>query len=215
MKIVFYDLEMVCYEHNKDVGEIIEIGAVLVDLTKKEILKTASVLVKPAEAITPFTTKITGITQKMVDKEGVSLPEAIRRIGKKISLNNHSWFAWGRDITTINKEFIKHGIKVDVGNFHNLAVFMRALHNESRNLGLVDACAYYGAEVVTPAHRALPDAISTGNLAIKMFSYHRSHLKEGENAKLDDEMQDLHNEMNCVLSRFGMSDKTMKALDAN
>lgn len=176
MKIAVYDLEMECWEDRKGVGEIIEIGAVLVDLSKGEITQKVNVIVKPQEPINPFTTKITGITQKMVNAQGVSLEEAVRRINKKISMKNNPWFAWGRDIDTIVREFTKKGIEFDVSNFHNLAVFTRTLHQKNRNLGLKEACEFYGAEIVSPAHRALPDAITTANLAIKLFEAHSPNV---------------------------------------
>lgn len=176
MKIAVYDLEMICWEDRKGVGEIIEIGAVLVDLEKGEITQKVNVIVKPEEAINPFTTKITGITQKMVDKQGVPLPEAIRRINKKISIKNNPWFAWGSDVSTIAREFTRHNIEFNVANFHNLAAFTRMMHNTSYSMGLKDACEFYGAEVVTPAHRALPDAITTANLAIELMKAHDPKL---------------------------------------
>lgn len=175
MKVAFYDLEMICWEDKRGVGEIIEIAVALADLKTGEITKTASVLVKPDEEINQFTTKITGITQRMVDKQGVPLEEAVRRISKKISFKNNPWFAWGRDVSTISREFTAKGIEFDVSNFHNLAVFTRLLHNENHSIGLKEACEFYGAEVVTPAHRALPDAITTANLGLKLLKAHNPY----------------------------------------
>ncbi|MCY9861213.1 exonuclease domain-containing protein [Vibrio coralliirubri] len=181
MKIAVYDLEMICWEDHKGVGEIIEIGAVLVDLEKGVITNKVNVIVKPNEAINPFTTKITGITQRMVDKQGVDLTEAIRRINKKISLKNNHWFAWGSDVSTIVREFTRHDIEFNVANFHNLAVFTRLLHKTSYSMGLKEACEFYGSEIITPAHRALPDAITTANLAIELFKTHDPKLLVRDN----------------------------------
>lgn len=169
LKVVVYDLEMVCWGDRGGVGEIIEIGAVLVDLEKEVIVKKASVLVKPDEPLSDFCTSLTGISQKMVDREGVSLPEAVRRISKKVSLRSHPCFAWGRDVSTICREFDSHGIKFDVANFHNLAVFIRMMYGQSRGLGLHEVCREFGVDVIEPAHRALPDAETTAMLVIKLF----------------------------------------------
>ena len=78
-KIVFFDLEMCCWnEGDKSTGEIIEIGLAEVDLVKMEIIKRAQYYVKPEnDEISRFCTELTGITPKTIKRQGRPLSEVL------------------------------------------------------------------------------------------------------------------------------------------
>ncbi|WP_210499011.1 exonuclease domain-containing protein [Vibrio crassostreae] len=165
-----YDLEMCCWKEHKEVGEIIEIGAVIVDLKTKKIGKKQSIIVKPdGDKVSEFCTELTGITQRMVDRQGVKLNEAIRRLTKNISMKNNPWFAWGRDIDTLVREFGEKRLPITPSNFHDASIFFKMSHGANRNLGMVEVCSMYDVETIEPAHRALPDAETLAKLMLKSF----------------------------------------------
>lgn len=170
MKVVTYDMEMLCWDDKEEVGDIIEIAAVLVDLRTGQINKEYSVLVKPDSGlkVSSFCTELTGITQRMVDKQGVDLTEAMRRLHKQIS-PKHPWYAWGKDRETLQRECAKHSIDIEPSNYHNIAPLIRMMYQKNRALGQREVCENLGLEVVTPCHRALPDAVTLGRIVAKLF----------------------------------------------
>ena len=56
-------------------SEIIEIGAIKV--LNNEVVDTMDVFVRPSRPLSPFTTRLTGITNEMVD-EGLSIKQALK-----------------------------------------------------------------------------------------------------------------------------------------
>ena len=56
-------------------SEIIEIGAIKV--VNNEVVDTMDVFVRPSRPLSPFTTRLTGITNEMVD-EGLSIKQALK-----------------------------------------------------------------------------------------------------------------------------------------
>lgn len=72
---VVIDLETSGINPEKD--EIIELGAILVE--EKEISDRFSILVRPRNAITPMIEELTGITNLMLQEEGIESSEAMQR----------------------------------------------------------------------------------------------------------------------------------------
>ena len=86
------DLEM----NNKEGKKIIQIGAVVGNITTGEILETLSIIVNPKEQLTDFIIGLTGITQNDVDN-GVTLEEAYLKL-KEMHLRHKSFInciTWG------------------------------------------------------------------------------------------------------------------------
>lgn len=73
-KFVVFDIETTGLSPKQN--EIIEIGAILVTMSSSHH-KTFQMLVKPLRPIPRNITRLTGISQAMVDSEGVTLEEAI------------------------------------------------------------------------------------------------------------------------------------------
>lgn len=168
MNVVFYDMEMCCFETSKEVGEIIEIGAVMVNLKLGRVVKEYSVLVKPErDEISEFCTSITGISPKML-KSAVPLKEAMRRLHKHMS-PNHYWLSWGSDDVVLAKECGEKGVDLNPKTLINLAPLVRMMFMKNRNFGLKEVCEHFDAPVVSPAHRALPDAQTLANLGLKLL----------------------------------------------
>jgi len=73
---IFTSLDLEMSQPSK---KIIQIGAVVANLTTGQILDRLSVFVNPNERISPFITELTGIKQQDVDN-GLTLEEAYRKL---------------------------------------------------------------------------------------------------------------------------------------
>lgn len=96
-KLVIIDLEATCDEPRPTwQSEIIEIGVCLLDLKTLEISDPRGILVKPISSpVTRFCTTLTTLTQEMLDKDGVSLAEAMRILEVDYKLDRRTWASWG------------------------------------------------------------------------------------------------------------------------
>jgi inhibitor of KinA sporulation pathway (predicted exonuclease) len=92
MKLTCIDLEL-----NQPSGKIIQIGAVIGDTNTGDITHRLKVYVNPQEPLSQFIIDLTGITQSVIDKEGITLTEAYLQL-KEFHLR-HSTFmnplTWG------------------------------------------------------------------------------------------------------------------------
>ncbi len=73
---VVFDLETTGLDAGED--EIIEIGAIKITDVKQDVHTFFQALVKPMKPIPKEITRLTGISQEMVDRDGASLEEAVR-----------------------------------------------------------------------------------------------------------------------------------------
>lgn len=99
-KLLIVDLESTCFEtreeSSKYISEIIEIGVVLLNLETKLIEKSQGILVKPVVShISPFCTKLTTITQDLIDAEGVSFPDAYGILVDEYNSRDYLWASLG------------------------------------------------------------------------------------------------------------------------
>ena len=125
-----FDLEMCCWEDDKETGkktgEIIEIGIAKIDLKKGEIIRSAQYYVKPEnDKISKFCTELTGITPKLIDKQGRPLKDVVKSMNDKFGGSNSIYAAWGRDDDVLFKECELKGIQKPFENYINLALLDR------------------------------------------------------------------------------------------
>lgn len=165
-ELITYDLEMCCWNDTNGVGEIIEIGACIVDLDKQAIVHEKNILVRPEkDEVSDFCTQLTGITPRMVYRQGVPLKQALETLNKRFSFKL-PWFAWGDDLSTLHREFADKGIYKDLSHFYNVAPLFRLQRFTDRKLGLRELCQEYNIAPEETVHRALPDARSLAKLMI-------------------------------------------------
>ncbi len=96
-KIVVLDLEATCDEPRpRWHGEIIEVGVCLLDIRNLEISNQRGILVRPVNTpVTPFCTSLTTLTPELVQKEGVTLLEAMRILKDDYKIDQRCWASWG------------------------------------------------------------------------------------------------------------------------
>lgn len=165
---VIFDLETTGL--NPDKNEIIEIGAIRVnrDSNKHDTMQT---LVKPTNKIPKKITELTGITQDMVNADGVTLEEAIREFTN---------FAGNLNLVAFNAEFDMgflraaaqaHSIKIDNSVSCALKMARRAWPGR-KSYRLVDL-AKDGGLSADGTHRALGDC----QRALTVYTAAASRLK--------------------------------------
>jgi inhibitor of KinA sporulation pathway (predicted exonuclease) len=170
--IVSLDLEI----NNPDdlSAEILEIGAVKVKRDLSIDPETFSCLIKGSSPVNPYVTNLTGITNEMVDREGVKLATALAYL--------HGWAhkpttnivlaAWGSDISYLRSAAERRGIKWPFRgmslDIKSMALLAEALFNRKpRSQGLRSFLQNWGLEfdpTYGPQHRALPDAYNTARI---------------------------------------------------
>lgn len=174
-RFVIFDLEATCYDGNrKDEikpegfdNEIIEIGAVMLDETGKEISRYSS-FAKPKlfPKISQFCEELTTITQDDIDyADGLS----------KVLVDFIKWcdgatlVSWGfYDKTQMGKDLIKNDLEylLDSIEDHKSLKHLYAKWNglNRRGVGLSRALSMEGLKFEGTPHRGIDDAINIANV---------------------------------------------------
>ena len=174
--LLFLDLEGTQYTH-----EVISIGAYLAKLTRAGTTgptkKGFYILVKSREKISKFITEFTGITNSMVEKDGVSFDEAMIRLRKYIggSLKHTRMVTYGAsDLgmlrSSINNapyneksdEFVETLCKTNL----DFQAFSTQYMKDDKNnvLSLQNSIKKFSLEFEGNQHNALADAKNLQNL---------------------------------------------------
>lgn len=157
------DLEATCWErgdHRVNKMEIIEIGAVLYDAEKDQIINEFQTFVKPVRnpILSDFCTQLTSITQKQVDSAPL-FPEAVESLKKEILDHYPVLFcSWGSyDKKQFEKDCEFNNILYPFTNHLNLkALFAESFHQ--KKTGLSSAIQKLGMQFEGSHHRGIDDA---------------------------------------------------------
>ncbi|MEO8700769.1 MAG: 3'-5' exonuclease [Kofleriaceae bacterium] len=161
------DLEATCCDLGgvpRHESEIIEIGAVLVDGKSLRAIAEQTLFVRPLlHPISPFCTRLTTITQDMVD-DALEFPAAAARLA---AFGGGALFcSWGAyDRNQLAADAARHSIEPPLGPEHcNLKVeFTHALGGR-RAYGNQSALARCGLEPQGTHHRGIDDARNIARL---------------------------------------------------
>lgn len=173
-KIVCFDLEMCCWndatETGKKTGEIIEIGICKIDLEKGTILKRAQYYVKPEkDEISPFCTELTGITQRVISKQGRPLADVIQTMIKNFGGSNSIYAAWGRDDQVLFNECKEKGIDLPFQNYLNIALLDRVKNRRSSKVNMTEVMKEYDLDFEGQLHSGADDAYNLARLCLKIL----------------------------------------------
>jgi inhibitor of KinA sporulation pathway (predicted exonuclease) len=168
------DLEM-----NQPSKSIIQIGAVVGNITTGQILEKLSVFVNPNERINPEITKLTGITQQDVDN-GVTLLEAYGKL-KRMHENYGSFInsiTWGGgDSQELLEQLKKNHPDFEGWCFgrrwidtKTLFVSWRFANGQPIQGGLARSMTKVGLQFQGRKHDARDDAFNTFLMYVKMLS---------------------------------------------
>lgn len=165
-RILVFDLELSCWLGKPPEGmrsDIIEIGFCILDMSTTGITDRNSLIIKPANSnISDFCAGLTGISQKMVDRDGIPLKEAcdiLRGYAERTNLSA----AWGKvDSKALKKDCLHYEVEYPLKSKHS-----NAQHTFKTKLGRKDetsvkkALVHLGRKFDGRQHRAVDDAYNT------------------------------------------------------
>ena len=161
-EIVFFDLETTGLNPFKD--DIIEIGAI--KCKNSVITEEYSVLIRPSKKLTPIIVEITGITDSLLDKEGIGIEEALEQfitfIGDlKVVGHNAVEFDW-RFITEKTLKHLKKELKNPVEDTLKMAKVMMKKSKNHKLITVANDLGLYPDPKIL--HRAVADSRVTAEV---------------------------------------------------
>ncbi len=172
-RIVCFDLEMCCWNENGQgtTGEIIEVGLAEIDLNAQTIVKRAQYYVRPeTDKISPFCTELTGITEKVIKKQGRPLADVVKSMLKNFGGPNKIYAAWGRDDEILRQECQQKQLTMPFREFVNLATLYRINQRiKDKRIGHRSAQEQLGIEWEGRQHSGYVDAYNLAKLAMKIL----------------------------------------------
>lgn len=164
MRFFIIDVEATCWEQKPTdlVQEIIEFGCTIATLPDLNRIKTHSILVKPCihPNLSDFCTELTGITQEMIDKDGVSYYLAHEELSDMICDGDimGSWGAFDRKIIRSNCHIHDCEYPFKTGHVNLKPMVAQLMRWESRGVGLMTAIQRLNMEFEGKWHRGVDDA---------------------------------------------------------
>lgn len=170
-KIICYDLEMCCWNDGRtpNTGEIIEIGLAIVNLETKEIEKRGQYYVIPDhDEISEFCTELTGITPKIIHKQGRKLVDVLESVRKNFGGHKAVFASWGRDDQVLFKECKEKGLQNPFFETLNVKTLHKLLHKNNGKYGMKRAMQAANLEMEGRHHSGADDAYNLARLLIHM-----------------------------------------------
>lgn len=171
-KIIFIDLEATCWDgkQNFEDQEIIEIGFCSLMNFDYTIKNKQSILVQPKNDVSEYCSELTGITNEMLKKDGISLNDALYKLKKNVS-KYAIWGGWGDfELKMLKKAYRENNIEFpfsdDYIDFKRLCSFIYGAKSGVSLKTFMNELK--GISFETPQHRALPDAINTAKIFKKL-----------------------------------------------
>ena len=170
--LIVVDLEATCSDDGavpRDQMEIIEIGAVLVEMDGLSMLDTFQSFVLPIrhQDLTPFCTELTGITQNMVEDDGVPFTDAVTAFKAWMRLGERDavFGSWGDyDRKQFDQDCRFHRIAYPMPRHINLKKTFSTRQGLRKQLGMAGALKTCGLPLDGDHHRALDDAQNISKL---------------------------------------------------
>lgn len=164
------DIEATCWdseeEKQNNYSEIIEIGIVQLDLNTGKLNKQASILIKPQfSSVSPFCTKLTTITQQLVDEQGISFQEACTQLKEQFNSHNLPWASYGKyDYNKLRDQSKVCKVNFPFTHDHTNIKKLFSSQKNIKPIGMAGALKICGFELQGTHHRGLDDAINISKI---------------------------------------------------
>lgn len=167
------DIESTCWRGKPppdEQNEIIEVGVCPVDLARREIVSTRSLLVKPARSkVSPFCTELTTLTQAVVDT-GVSFAEACAALQADYESARCAWGSWGDyDRRMFDTQCASFGVAYPFSPAHMNLKALFAQLGKRKQIGMAQALEMTGLKLEGTHHRGSDDAYNIARLLVYML----------------------------------------------
>jgi inhibitor of KinA sporulation pathway (predicted exonuclease) len=168
MKINVIDVESTCWENDKTkISEIIQIGICTYDTVTGKISPAESIYVTPTQSteLSPFCTKLTGLTDEQVFGQGVSFSEAANILSTEYKSSNTPWVSWGDyDRRMFQDDSKRSGIRNPLCPQHlNAKVFFSIMTGE-KLMGMEKALTYLKLDLLGRHHDGADDAYNIARI---------------------------------------------------
>lgn len=177
--VVVFDLEALCWETRAEADlnnkEIIEIGACNLNVLTGEITNNKSYLIKPTISnVSPFCEQLTGISQSMLDADGMRFERAVKLFKQDFNLTNATVATYGLyDTRKMIEECEARGFEINFSEqFINVSLLSSLRLKAGGKLGLDKALEAFSISFEQEGltqHRALSDAVMTAKLLYKLL----------------------------------------------
>jgi inhibitor of KinA sporulation pathway (predicted exonuclease) len=179
-QVLVIDVESTCWDPpytqpRNEKSEIIEIGVSLVDISSLKILSNDSILVKPSSSkVSPFCTKLTTLTQGLVDT-GISFREACDKLRDDYKSYNKTMVSWGDyDKSMFDRNCRDYGCQYPFGKRHlNLKNCFTILHGLDREPGMDAALKLLNLPLDGIHHRGGDDSKNIATILINTLAKFR------------------------------------------
>lgn len=165
---VLFDTEYTSWEGSWERGwnkpgehrEIVQIGALIADSKTLEEKDSFLVLVKPVKnpLLSEYFSNLTNITQADVDKEGVTLEEALKRFHAWVEERDLYSFGFDGRVIEENCRLIGLQFPLHKNRFHDVREVFKTAGVDVSNLSSGTVTRVFGKEPEHQAHNALSDA---------------------------------------------------------
>jgi len=171
------DLESTCDEiQDSSKSEIIEIGIVEVNLHTFEIDKKRSIYVKPLQAsITKFCYDLTGISQELIDTQGISLSRAFDTLKLEYNSENRLWFSFGDyDKNMLMQESRKKSLIYPMYKRHlNIKTLTSVFESFPKEESLKGTLEKLNMKFIGKPHSGADDAYNTARILIYLLKKYK------------------------------------------
>lgn len=159
-------------EYNQPSQKTVQIGAAVFDVETGAMIESLDIMVNPKEAVNPFITQLTTITQEQVDG-GISIGEAFQKLKEFHSKNKClvNPIVWGSGVRNDSLSLYQESGDTEP-NFMGFRVIdvktiyqsKRIISNMGVKAGLKTACKKEKIGFLGTEHTALADAVNTFRL---------------------------------------------------
>ncbi len=173
-KLVVVDLEATCWKKQPPPGqqnEIIEVGVCLLDVDTLDIEDNRGILVQPTRSkVSQFCTKLTSLTQDMVDG-GVSFAEACATLEADYDSKNRIWLSWGGyDLRMYRSQCESFSVPYPFSDHHvDLKGVFAKVRNKGKRVGMARALKMLEIDLDGRHHRGGDDAYNTAKILVHLY----------------------------------------------
>lgn len=149
-----------------DNGRLIEIGLTTINLQEKKILQTYSLPIKPDFDLSPEITELTGWTTAKLNKQGLEVAEAARRMLESYGSANRLLISDSSD----EIPFLEKSLLTTLSPHRlNIAILFSLVTGKETNLGLESMLAEFKLEFEGELHSAGDDSQNIARLFLEML----------------------------------------------
>lgn len=175
--LVIVDVEATCWDRKRvpqgQRSEIIEIGVCLLTVTQRQVRDKRGIFVTPiASRVSTFCTDLTGITQAMLDDEGINFAGACAQLEADYATQERLWCSWGNyDRRMFTEQCAWRGVKYPfTAHYCNLKTVYQSFYG--KRVGMARALTKLDLELVGTHHRGADDAWNIARIAAHMLEAH-------------------------------------------